>query len=42
MKKITNCIVTIFSLIIWVLIMLLPYCLSVKMVEFIDNRQYRK
>ena len=40
MKRIGNFIIAIFSLILWVVIMLLPYCLSKKIVEYIEKNQY--
>lgn len=37
-KNLFNLILLILSIIIWILIMILPYCLSSKAVEYIENR----
>ena len=38
LKKLFDLIVLILGLIIWILVMILPYCLSFKIVEYIENR----
>lgn len=37
-KKLFDLIVLILGLIIWILVMILPYCLSFKIVEYIEDR----
>ena len=38
MKIIGKFFLNFFGLILWILIMLLPYCLSVKIVDYIENK----
>ena len=38
LKKLFDLILLILSIIIWILIMILPYCLSSKAVEYIEYR----
>lgn len=38
MKKIGNFIIRIFALIFWVVLMVLPYCLTFKIVEWIERK----
>ena len=38
LKKLFDLILLILSLIIWILVMILPYCLSSKFVKYIEDK----